>query len=241
MEVSRIKKREEIRGGRLFFATSALLTLPSSVRSQMPGTLRIQLFADRLTGGAKVFWIPTDAGSTLAHPSAITDLLVFGHAGVISQVAAAVVGPPALVTYALIALTPPVTTAESAREKSSLPQQFVEKQGGPKQCILTCCHVWGRESSCTRRIAPNIVPLGLPSPGTHKIHRHTAHYCCTQDCLGQSDSCCHQTRTISRYKVRGTCTCRTPGFLGRCTPGCRPVCAWCSYTDLRARRRAQTP
>lgn len=192
----------------------------------------------------------THARSTLAIPSAVTHLLVFGHAGVTSQVAAAVVSPPALVAYAQIALTPPATTAESAREKTSWCQHTVvcEKQDGLKQCIFTCCHIWGRESWCTGRIARNVVPPGFPSPGTHKLHLHTTHYCCTQGCLGESDTSCHQTerfpcpsRTVSQHKERGTCTGHTAGFLGRCTRGCRPVCAWCSHTDLRGEEESFTP
>lgn len=146
-----------------------------------------------LTGGAKVACVVTDARSALASPSAVTQLLVFGHAVFSSQVAAAGFSHPVLVAYALIAQTLPVTTAESAREKTSWCQHAVvcEKQDGLKQCIFTCCHVWGTESWSTRSIARKIVPPGFPSPGTHKLHLHTPHYCCTQGRLGESDTMCH--------------------------------------------------
>lgn len=92
-------------------------------------------YAPYLTGGAKVARVVTDARSALASPSAVTQLLVFGHAVFSSLVAAAVLSHPVLVAYAPIAQTLPVTTAESAREETSWCQHAVvcEKQDGLKQ------------------------------------------------------------------------------------------------------------
>lgn len=70
-----------------------------------------------LTGWARVVWVGTFARSTLTGPSAVTHLLVFGHAVVKSRVAAAVTSYPVLITYAPIALTPAVTSAQSVKEK----------------------------------------------------------------------------------------------------------------------------